>query len=97
MSDTPRTDTFSYPSQIAASNVDMVAALLMQFEAMERELTALRAECEALRKDAARLEWVLPIVTGEDDAVTNERTLRVGTILYSGLTGRAAIDEAMKK
>jgi len=58
-----------------------------------RELEAQLAEA---RKDTARLDWVLPIMSCTDgpESETDERALRVAGALMLGKTGRDAIDAA---
>src|SRR6266705_534824 len=45
-----------------------------------------------LREDAARLEWVLPMLTGEDSPVADARTRALGAALIGKMEGRDAID-----
>lgn len=45
-------------------------------------------------QDAARLDWLLPIVGGDDSADVNARTLALGLQIMAGRTGREAIDAA---
>ena len=47
-------------------------------------------------QDTARLDWVLPIITGEDDAITNNRTIALAGCLAHGRNGRETIDFARK-
>ena len=45
-------------------------------------------------QDAARYQWVLPIITGSSDA--DKRTVLVVMQLLKGLDGDVAVDAAMK-
>lgn len=47
-------------------------------------------------QDTARLDWVLPIITGEDDAIANNRTIALAGCLAHGRNGRDTIDLARK-
>ena len=47
-------------------------------------------------QDTARLDWVLPIITGEDDAIANNRTIALAGCLAHGRNGRETIDLARK-
>ena len=44
--------------------------------------------------DAARFAWVLPIVSGDDDATADAHAMALALHLGRGLTGRTAIDAA---
>lgn len=44
--------------------------------------------------DTERLEWVLPIVTGDDDEVASRRTAALAQGLLRSLSGRELIDFA---
>lgn len=44
--------------------------------------------------DTDRLDWVLPIVSGDDDAVANRRTAALAAGLVRGLSGRELVDFA---
>ena len=46
--------------------------------------------------DTQRLDWLMPVVSGEDGQVATQRTIALGLMLLSGLEGRAAIDKAME-
>lgn len=46
--------------------------------------------------DRKRLEWLLPIIEGRDDAVANRRTATLAGGLIAGLTGIALVDAAMQ-
>ena len=48
-------------------------------------------------KDAARFRWALPILTGSDDGVADDRALAIAFQLAKGLDGDAAIDAAMQQ
>lgn len=47
-------------------------------------------------QDTARLDWVLPIITGEDDDTANNRTIALAGCLAHGRNGRDTIDLARK-
>jgi len=47
-------------------------------------------------QDTARLDWVLPIITGEDDDLANNRTIALAGCLAHGRNGRDTIDLARK-
>jgi hypothetical protein len=52
----------------------------------------------AMREDVARLEWVLPLVTGEpDNPIADVRTRALVRALGRKLDGRDAIDAARKE
>lgn len=53
-------------------------------------------ELAELRQDKARLEWILPIVTGVDSDEVDRKAMAVARALFAGLDGRAAIDKAME-
>lgn len=53
--------------------------------------------CAVISEDTHRLEWLLPILNGEDDDEANRRTAMLGLALTQGLAGRAAIDKARGK
>ncbi len=46
--------------------------------------------------DTQRLDWLIPVITGEDTPETNVRTLQIGRQILRGKSGRDAIDGAMK-
>jgi hypothetical protein len=46
--------------------------------------------------DTERLDWLLCVVS-LDDGPTDERTVKIAGALMLGLTGREAIDMAMKE
>jgi hypothetical protein len=50
-----------------------------------------------MREDVARLEWVLPMLTGEDNPIADARTRAMGLALIRKLNGREAIDAARKE
>lgn len=52
-------------------------------------------EYDTLLDDANMLNWVLPILTGEDSDAADKKALVIASALMSGLEGRAAIDKAM--
>lgn len=49
-----------------------------------------------LEQDKKRLEWVMPIISGDDTPDANSRTFKIAAALTLGLEGRACIDGAMK-
>jgi hypothetical protein len=55
---------------------------------------ALAAPYGVANDDTARLDWALPILTGEDNPETNRRTVALGLALMLGQDGRTAIDTA---
>jgi len=63
----------------------------------QETVTALQAEIVALRKDAERLDWLLPVVTGSDSAIANKRTIILAQCLMSGKDGVEAVDAAIAK
>lgn len=46
--------------------------------------------------DTQRLDWLLPIVSGEDNQISTQRTIALALMLVNGLEGRPAIDKAME-
>ncbi len=46
--------------------------------------------------DSQRVEWLLPVVTGEESFTANQRTAILGACLMAGLDGRKALDRAME-
>jgi hypothetical protein len=50
-----------------------------------------------MREDVARLEWLLPVIGGDDTPIANARTLALGKALMNKLDGREAIDAARKE
>ncbi|MNK75245.1 hypothetical protein D3C87_947820 [compost metagenome] len=46
--------------------------------------------------DTQLLDWVIPVISGEDTPDANVRTLQIGRKLMAGLSGRDAIAAAMK-
>ena len=59
-----------------------------------RQLALVKEEVAKLRADAERLEWVLPMVVGDDSDETTAKTIRLVGALMLGNDGRAAIDKA---
>jgi hypothetical protein len=49
----------------------------------------------ALRRDAERMDWCLPLLTGGENAETNARTMALVMALLRNLDGREAIDAAI--
>ena len=54
----------------------------------------LRLELGQYRRDAELLQWVLPIVTGEDSKEADKRAMLIAHKLIIGLDGRDAISAA---
>jgi hypothetical protein len=52
-------------------------------------------DIEPALKDSKRLAWLMPILTGNDDALADARTQALARLLVSGLTGNALVDAAM--
>lgn len=46
-------------------------------------------------RDAERLNWILPSVSGEDSQTANTRTFLLAHQLLTGKTGKTAIDAAI--
>jgi hypothetical protein len=61
--------------------------------AMQERDAALR-EADALRADAERWQWAKDILSGDDEAVTNAKTLYLGAGLMRGETIEQIIDAA---
>lgn len=61
-----------------------------------REGSPVLLALERLEAKTTRYEWVLPILTGDDAVLDNERTARLALALVKGHTGEAVIIEAMK-
>lgn len=55
------------------------------------------ADVEPVLRDQQRLDWVLPIVSGSDEATANRRTLALAIELISGKQDRELIDAAMAR
>lgn len=51
---------------------------------------------EAAEKDARRLDWIMPILGGDDTKEADRRALALAAQLVNGLSGRDMIDAAMK-
>ena len=58
---------------------------------------ALLKAVEALAADAARFNWALPILSGDDDNIANHRALALGLKLMQGMSTTDAIDAARKE
>lgn len=58
---------------------------------------ALLKAVEALAADAARFNWALPILSGDDDNIANHRALALGLKLMQGMSATDAIDAARKE
>ena len=54
------------------------------------------ADVEHALRDSPRLMWLLPIISGSDDATANRRTAALGAGLLLGLTGLTLVDYAME-
>lgn len=52
------------------------------------------ADVEEALHDRERLEWLLPVISGNDDDLANERTARLATGIVRGLQGRELVDFA---
>ncbi len=50
-----------------------------------------------LEQDKKRLEYVMPIISGDDTPDANHRTHKIAAALTLGMEGRACIDGAMRK
>lgn len=57
------------------------------------KITAPEAE---VTTDSQRVDWLLPVITGEESFTANQRTTILGACLMAGLDGRMAIDRAME-
>ena len=68
-----------------------------QNTSLDLRCAELEKENEALRKDAERLDWLLPVVTGSDSAIANKRTIILAQCLMSGKDGVEAVDAAIAK
>lgn len=99
-----------YSDFYAATKPEQVIVLLDEIDRLKSEAVAadfriandvavivgLTAERNAAQADVKRLEWVLPILSLSDDNTADERTTAIGRQLIWGLTGRTAIDAAMR-
>lgn len=74
-------------------------AIEAQAEAVKAfdKIADLERQLAAARKDTERLEWVLPVVTGSNDAEADSRTVLLAQALFRGQDGRAAIDAARQQ
>lgn len=61
------------------------------------EIELLKVQRADASKDSARLHWILPIITGNEDDMTNAKTVALSYVLMVGLDGIAAVDAAMIK
>lgn len=52
---------------------------------------------DKIGRDAARYQWLMPVVTGEDDVETLRKSLALAGAIVRGLTGDEAVDAAMKE
>lgn len=50
---------------------------------------------EALR-DRKRLQWLLPVIDGNDDATANRRAAALAAAMQIGLSGLPMVDRAME-
>lgn len=74
----------------------VVASSLHQSKIASDALLSLADQVEALTADAARLNWALPILVGDDSDLANARALALAAQLIKGLDGKPALDAAMK-
>lgn len=63
----------------------------------DQKRAALLKAVEALAADAARFNWALPILSGDDDNIANHRALALGLKLMQGMSATDAIDAARKE
>lgn len=63
---------------------------------MQARIDALEAENKKLRLDAARFDWSLDLLLGDDASEADQKALELSRQLMRGLDGRAAIDAAME-
>ncbi len=54
------------------------------------------ADVEEALRDKDRLAWLLPVISGDDEHVANQRTRALAAGLVLGLQGIALVDHAMK-
>lgn len=65
---------------------------------IHRTMMAAAPEAPAVHadlRDAERLNWALPFITGEDTQIANTRTILLAHQLLTGKTGKTAIDAAI--
>lgn len=55
------------------------------------------ADVEEALRDTARLAWLMPIVSGDDNAVADRRANALYIEVARGLTGNALVDAAMTR
>ncbi len=58
-------------------------------------LRYLASNIEGLMADKDRLEWALPILTGDDSRETSAKAIHLGGALMLNKSGREAIDAAI--
>ena len=58
-------------------------------------VVALQARIAELEKDAARLEFVLPLLGGDDDEIAGDRAFAIMTAMLKGIEGKPGIDAAI--
>ena len=51
---------------------------------------------DRLEQKAARFDWVLPVIAGNDEELANDRTLKLAQAMMLGLKGEAIVDKAMQ-
>jgi hypothetical protein len=61
------------------------------------EVARLRSILPADSADTTRLEWVLPIICGNDEALADARTMALARALIAGYKGRDLVDHAMSE
>lgn len=84
----------------AADEIERLSALAdkwnFECDEMREDNKRLAAERDAALADAKRFEWVLPILSGDEDSTADKRAWAMALQIGQGLTGRYAIDAAMK-
>ena len=72
----------------------------MAIALMKQAADALQSQAERIKEleaDAARFNWALPILSGDDDNIANHRALALGLKLMQGMSTTDAIDAARKE
>lgn len=82
---------YDYKSEALAHSITAENAEYRE-EQLRQELLATQISLENAEADTKRLDWAMPILTGEKGAVEVEHLYRQ---LLEGKTGREAIDGAM--
>lgn len=82
---------------IAAPDTQACYTAAGHIESQQQRIEALERELAEASKDAARFQWILPILTGDDDGQANVKTMKLAGALMVGLDGIAAVDAAMKE